>query len=200
MLPAMFLMTPSAQPCEAQLSKTSCSGFLTGSILSSTASIKLKIAVLAPIPSASVSTATAAKPGFFSSWRKANLRSFITQCLHRIDSRSASRRNPRSEQRHQQEKQRHGDECQRIGRFDFIEQVNQHPRHAEGTGHTQHKPDSDQFHSLAHYEAKHITARRPKGHSDPDFTNALRNRVSDHPVKTDCGQQQRGPGESAQQY
>src|SRR6266446_1227338 len=35
------------------------------------------MAVFAPMPSASVSTATAVKPGFFSSWRKANLRSFI---------------------------------------------------------------------------------------------------------------------------
>src|SRR2546427_11331343 len=31
----------------------------------------------APMPSASVSTATAVKPGFFSSWRMANLKSFI---------------------------------------------------------------------------------------------------------------------------
>src|SRR2546423_1357472 len=36
------------------------------------------------------STATAVKPGFFSNWRKANLRSFITQCLHWIDSRRAA--------------------------------------------------------------------------------------------------------------
>src|SRR5213076_2709881 len=37
----------------------------------------LKTATLTPMPSASVSTATAVKPGFFSSWRKANLRSFM---------------------------------------------------------------------------------------------------------------------------
>src|SRR5712671_5827125 len=37
----------------------------------------VKIAVFAPMPSASVSTATAVNPGFFSNWRKANLRSFI---------------------------------------------------------------------------------------------------------------------------
>src|SRR5436309_13271118 len=36
------------------------------------------------MPRASVSTATAVKPGFFSSWRTANLRSFITQRLRRI--------------------------------------------------------------------------------------------------------------------
>src|SRR6266446_5595739 len=45
------------------------------------------MAVFAPMPRASVSTATAVKPGFFSNWRAANFRSFITQCLHRIDSR-----------------------------------------------------------------------------------------------------------------
>jgi hypothetical protein len=39
--------------------------------------MRLKIAVLPPMPSASVSTATVVKPGFFSSWRKANLRSFM---------------------------------------------------------------------------------------------------------------------------
>src|SRR5438094_10201803 len=38
---------------------------------------KLKMAVFAPMPSASVSTATVVKPGFFSSWRKANFKSFI---------------------------------------------------------------------------------------------------------------------------
>src|SRR5437867_1509162 len=38
------------------------------------------MAVLAPMPSASVSTATAVKPGFFSNWRKANLRSFMVRC------------------------------------------------------------------------------------------------------------------------
>ncbi len=37
------------------------------------------MAVFAPMPRARVSTATAVKPGFFRSWRKANLRSFINQ-------------------------------------------------------------------------------------------------------------------------
>src|SRR5258707_12143743 len=38
------------------------------------------MAVFAPMPSASVSTATAVKPGFFSNWRKAKRRSFILIC------------------------------------------------------------------------------------------------------------------------
>src|SRR6266513_2826322 len=64
---------------------------------------KLKIAVLAPIPSASVSTATAVKPGFLKSWRKANLRSFITQCLHRIDLRRAAGGEIAGRKRHDRE-------------------------------------------------------------------------------------------------
>src|SRR2546422_4833115 len=38
------------------------------------------MAVFAPMPRASVSTATAVKPGFFSNWRKANLKSFMVRC------------------------------------------------------------------------------------------------------------------------
>ena len=41
---------------------------------------KLNMAVFAPMPSASVSTATAVKPGFFSNWRKANFKSFMVRC------------------------------------------------------------------------------------------------------------------------
>src|SRR5437667_4638111 len=57
--------------------RTSRSGSRYGRGCNNTALTTLKIAVFAPTPSASVSTATAVKPGFFSNWRKANLRSFI---------------------------------------------------------------------------------------------------------------------------
>ena len=40
----------------------------------------LNIAVFAPMPSASVSTATAVKQGFFSNWRKAKRRSAMVCC------------------------------------------------------------------------------------------------------------------------
>ena len=39
----------------------------------------LKMDVFAPMPSASVSTATAVKPGFFSDWRMANFKSFMVR-------------------------------------------------------------------------------------------------------------------------
>src|SRR5205809_5107779 len=57
---------------------TSRTGSSNGGGRSTTALITLNIAVLAPIPSASVSTATAVKPGFLSNWRKAYRRLLIT--------------------------------------------------------------------------------------------------------------------------
>src|SRR5262245_24683131 len=48
-----------------------------GSARSQSAFTAEKMAVLAPMPSARVSTATAVKPGFFKSWRKANFKSFM---------------------------------------------------------------------------------------------------------------------------
>src|SRR5213594_629220 len=54
---------------------------------------KLKMAVFAPMPSASVSTATAVKPGFFSSWRKAKRRSFMAQGGHGLGEQERSKTN-----------------------------------------------------------------------------------------------------------
>src|SRR2546427_7802329 len=81
------------------------SGSLNGNGRSSTALTTLKMAVFAPMPSASVSTATAVKPGFFSNCRMANFRSFITQCLHRIDSRRAPGGQPTGKQSYQEDQQ-----------------------------------------------------------------------------------------------
>jgi hypothetical protein len=55
-------------------------GSWNGAGRSSTALMTLKIAVFAPMPSASVSTATAVKPGFLSNCRQANRRSFMLRC------------------------------------------------------------------------------------------------------------------------
>src|SRR2546423_9287058 len=55
-----------------------------GSGLSRTALTTVKMAVFAPMPSASVSTATAVKPGFFSNWRKANFKSFMVRCQESV--------------------------------------------------------------------------------------------------------------------
>src|SRR6266545_6753241 len=94
---------------------TNSSGCLIGSVFSKTASSKLKMAVFAPIPSASVSTATAVKPGFLSNWRKANLRSFIAQCFHRIYSCRPACRQPAGQQGYGRKQERDSNEGHWIG-------------------------------------------------------------------------------------
>src|ERR1043166_7793759 len=65
---------------------------------------------------------TALKPRFFSSWRTANLKSFIAQSHQRIDFCGASRRQPAGEQPHESEQQRCGKIRREVGRFDLEQQ------------------------------------------------------------------------------
>src|SRR5687767_973882 len=123
----------------------------------------LKIAVFAPMPSASVSTATAVKPGFFSNCRKANLKSFITQSLHGMNFRGAAGRQPGSKQRDNQKHCRDTDECEWVGRFDFVEQLRQQVCQAEGGGHAENKTERNEFHAVAEHELEHITATSAQG-------------------------------------
>src|SRR5439155_1305903 len=129
---------------------TILSGSRNGNGRRSTAFMTLKIAVFAPIPSASVSTATAVKPGFLTSWRMANLKSFITKRLHRIDPRRAARRQPARQQCDQEQKQRAHDECFRVGRTHAEQQT----RHQTGEGECarQTKRHSDQRRSHTLFE------------------------------------------------
>src|SRR6266436_2453459 len=68
----------------------SASGY--GSGRSNTALTMLKIAVFAPMPSASVTIATAENAGFLINCRKASRRLLITKGDHRIDASRATRR------------------------------------------------------------------------------------------------------------
>src|SRR4029434_8404520 len=88
--------------------RTSCSGFSKGSGLRRTASKTVKMAVLAPIPSARVRTAIRVNPGDFLSSRRAKRKSvsirsmFVRQSFgvqrdDRIDAAGAPRGNPAGE-------------------------------------------------------------------------------------------------------
>ena len=108
MSPPKVFADPEKLPC--QLSRTSSWGRSTGSTRSRTWSNIVKIAVVAPIPSASVTTAVTANPGDFHSCRHAYFRSpsisvlltvtfswtlysvlLHSQRLHRIDTRCPQR-------------------------------------------------------------------------------------------------------------
>jgi hypothetical protein len=62
--------------------QTSRPGSRNGRGRSMTAWTTLNMAVQAPMPKARVSMATAAKPGFLNSWRRANFRSFMARSFH----------------------------------------------------------------------------------------------------------------------
>src|SRR5687767_14703426 len=102
----------------------------------------LKMAVFAPMPNARVSTTTVVKPGFFSSWRIANLRSFITQRHDWIDLRGAPRRQPASQGCHTCKHQRNRYKGEWIVRSNLEEERADHPCQCEGAGQTNQNAES----------------------------------------------------------
>src|SRR5882762_3151540 len=102
----------------------------------------------APMPSASVSTATAVKPGFFSNWRKANLRSFITQCLHGINFRRAARGQPASQQGGGDQQRDDARKRQRVRRRDAVKLARDETRCHKAPGESGNTAKNDRLHSL----------------------------------------------------
>src|SRR6266576_6759642 len=180
--------------------ETSSSESLTGNERSSRVLMTLKMAVLAPNPSASVSTATAVNPGFFSSWRKANLRSFITQSLHRIDLCSASSGNPRREQPCEDENPGSGEKYNRIGRIHFKEHLLQRlsdgVRKKESPGQAQ----SDDPQRVLEHEPNYVAPQRAEGDSQSDFAGSARNQISLQSVKPDRGHRESQTTERGEQF
>src|SRR6266480_2392894 len=109
----------------------------------------LNTVVIVPMPSASVSTATAVKPGFFGNWRTANFRSFITQRLHRIDFGRAAGGKPAGQERHHSEPERHCEQSGWISRFDTKKERCQNARKGDGRRSTQDQSDCDQLKTFA---------------------------------------------------
>src|SRR6266581_1809679 len=105
---------------------------------------KLKIAVFAPMPSASVSTATVVKPGFFSNWRKANLRSLITQSFDRIDLCRPAGWQPASERSNDHQQQRGGDQRGRVGRAYAVKQAHDHAAGDQDSDESNRRTDDDE--------------------------------------------------------
>src|SRR5262245_37241146 len=125
---------------------TSRSGSLNGSGRRKRPLKMLKMTTFPAMPSASVTTTTAVNPGFFSSWRNAKRRSFISQRLHRIDFRRPTRAQQTRQQRHARQQQGHSDKGQRIHRADTIEQAAEQTRRREGTGEPSHETSANQLH------------------------------------------------------
>src|SRR6266700_4282042 len=95
---------------------------------------------------------TAVKPGFFSNWRKANLRSFITQCLHRIDFGRSAGGQPTGQQRDSKQEHRNGGERQWISGAHAVKETSHNTRQGERTGQTNHQACKGEPYALPHDE------------------------------------------------
>src|SRR6476659_8299523 len=110
----------------ASYTLTSRSASGKGNGRSSTPSTTEKIAVFAPIPSASVKTATRVNAGDLRSWRKASFRSFMSfsaESVHWIDARSSPCRNHAGAQGHEAKQGDAGGKTRYVERTDFKQQA-----------------------------------------------------------------------------
>src|SRR6185503_5769896 len=130
---------------------------------------KLKIAVLPPMPSASVSTAMAVKPGFFSSWRKANFRSFITQRLHWIDACGTAGGNETGQQGDEQ--QDDANRCQQEGivRGQTEELAGEQAIGGKGNDQPNRQSDCCQAYRPKQHQMHKSARARSQGQSDAEF-------------------------------
>src|SRR5688572_17502379 len=146
---------------------------LTGSGRSNSALTKLKTAVLAPMPIASVSTTTALKPGSFNSWRKAILRSFITQRLHRIDLGCAPCWWAGSQQRDDEEENGNTDEGDRVHRVHVVELSRNESRQSKAAREAGGQAPQRQQGRATEHHRDYPNAVRAQRHSHADLVPAL---------------------------
>src|SRR2546426_11510884 len=77
--------------------------------------------------------------------------SFVSECLHWMDSRRPARRQPAGQQGHRQKKQRNGNEGQRIAWFDLEKEGAHNSRESESATKAERYAYDGQRCSLANY-------------------------------------------------
>src|SRR6266498_5113181 len=142
---------------------------------------------------------TAVKPGFFSNWRKANLKSFITQCLHRIDFSRSAGGQPAGQQRDSKQEQRNGGERQWISGAHAVKETSHNTRQGERTGQTSDQTCEGEPYALPHDEFHHVRCLCPQRHAHADLVRAFGHRIGDDTVNSDRRQQKREDGENLKQ-
>src|SRR5712691_9949670 len=158
-------------------------------------STRLNIAVVAPIPSASVITTTAANPGLLRNWRKEkrmswvnpfmnnpliSVSSLISQCHHRIDLCRAPRWDVAGKQRCPNEEQRHAAESQRICRRHAKEQRLHGACQCQRTAKPNADTNEDRAQSLAQDHLQNVTIARAQCHTHANIVRAAADRIGHH--------------------
>src|SRR5438270_4827988 len=151
----------------------------------------LKMAVLAPMPSASVMIAIAVNPGDFRSCRRANFRSFMlfsAQSDDWIDARSAACWNKTRKQSGNGKSCGSNGNQNRIVRRDLVKLSRDEMTRAKRGGKADYQAEQNRIHPLFHHELQNICDLRAERHAHSDFARSLFDRISDRAVNSDDGE------------
>src|SRR5215212_3087007 len=168
----------------------------------------LKIAVFAPIPSASVMTAIAVTSGCLNSMRMPYLKSWksvfitdssahlenpvilsndllVTERHEWIDFRCSPRRHVTSQQRRKREHYRIDHKYHRISRTHAIQQRRQHACGSKRRQQTNDDPDHGQLESISQDELQHVARTRAQRHTHANLVRPLGHGESHDAVNAD---------------
>src|SRR5881394_1551226 len=135
------------------------------------------MAVLAPMPTARVSMATVANPGFLSSWRMANFRSFMAQGVGGMNAGGATGWNETRRQRHSHQDEGVGRVDERICGRDSEEHALKEVGGEEGAEQSEGDAEPGGGEPFAEHQLQDVTALRADGHADAQLARALAHRV-----------------------
>src|SRR5260370_465912 len=153
----------------------------------------LNMAVFAPIPSASVTIATAENAGFLINCRNASRRLLIPKCDHWIDPGGAARRNKTGSGGNQSKHSGDGKINGRIEGVDFEQNIFQrggcdHSQQQRNAAGAENKANAELPRSLRHHHSENSRCVRTQCHANAEFLGPLVHRKTHHAVKTDSGE------------
>src|SRR5262249_38877550 len=174
----------------------------------STPRTRVKMATLAPMPSASVMITTNVNPGDLRSCRRAKRTSFnmevirlsVSFCSQRdnwVDTRRTASWHAAGDQSHEHQRQYSCDYSADIDGADVVKQRHQRAAGSNRTDQTNSDADCNQCHALAEHELENVCAFRAERHANAEFPSALRDRERHHAVKPNARKHERKNGKRA---
>src|SRR4029077_16090417 len=152
-----------------------------------------KIAVFAPIPSASVRTATKVNPGDLRNWRKASFKSFMSfgaESVHWIDARSSPCRNHAGTQGHEAKQGDAGSEACYVERTNFKQQAGKSACQGKRRADPEKRSCCNENETLAQHAGNDPPWCRAERDANAEFASSLRRGVGDHAINADRREQQ----------
>ena len=123
----------------------------------------------------------------------------MPQRLHRMNLSRATRRQQSRQQGDKADREHGGDTGGNVKRRDFNEEALHRPPRRPSAKNSQGNPQQEEFCAEREELPTDHSRRGSAGHANRHFTTTLRNRVGQHAVNTDAGQQQRHASERRRQ-